>query len=123
MTTIMLVDDDKNLQKVYLTLFGLNKLDIVAQAYDGAEAVEQYTQMNDKPDAIIMDQRMPIMDGITATRKIIEQDPKAKIIFLSADDTAETQAIESGAKLFLSKPISIETLLESIEDVIKMYQD
>ena len=123
MTTIMLVDDDKNLQRVYLTLFGLNKLDIVAQAYDGAEAVEQYTQMNDKPDAIIMDQRMPIMDGITATRKIIEQDPKAKIIFLSADDTAETQAIESGAKLFLSKPISIETLLESIEDVIKMYQD
>jgi two-component system chemotaxis response regulator CheY len=120
----MLVDDDKNLQRVYLTLFKMNNLEIIAQAYDGVEAVEQYRTLNPKPDAIIMDQRMPRMDGITATRKIIELDPEARVIFLSADDTAEEQARQSGAKLFLSKPISIETLLESIDDVVKqLYLD
>jgi two-component system chemotaxis response regulator CheY len=119
MTKIMLVDDDKNLQRVYLALFQMNNLEIVAQAYDGIEAVEQYKALNPKPDAIIMDQRMPRMDGITATRKIIDMDPDAKVIFLSADDTAEQKARNSGARLFLSKPISIETLLESIEKIVK----
>ncbi len=115
----MLVDDDKNLQRVYLTLFRMNNLEVIAQAFDGFEAVEQYRDLNPKPDAVIMDQRMPRMDGITATKKIIELDPEAKVIFLSADDSAETKAKQSGAKLFLSKPISIETLLESIDDVVK----
>jgi two-component system chemotaxis response regulator CheY len=119
MTTIMLVDDDKNLQRVYLTLFKMNNLEIVAQAYDGVQAVELYKAMDTKPDAVIMDQRMPRMDGITATSKIIEFDPRAKIIFLSADDSAEDKAKYSGAKLFLSKPISIEDLFNSIQLVIK----
>ncbi|MCW4011825.1 MAG: response regulator transcription factor [Candidatus Bathyarchaeota archaeon] len=119
MTKIMLVDDDVNLQKVYLTLFRMNNLEIIAQAYDGIQAVEMYKTLNTKPDAIIMDQRMPRMDGITATGKIIEIDPNAKIIFLSADDSAEGPAKKSGAKMFLSKPISIEELLSSIQLVIK----
>ena len=119
MVKVMLVDDDKNLQRVYLTLFKLNNLEIVAQAYDGVQAVEQYGSLNSKPDAVIMDQRMPRMDGITATRKIMEIDPDARIIFLSADDTVEIQARTAGAKLFLTKPISIETLLESIDLILE----
>jgi two-component system chemotaxis response regulator CheY len=114
----MLVDDDKNLQQVYKTLFRLKNLNIIAQAYDGLEAVELFQKMNPKPDAIIMDQRMPRMDGVTATIKIKELDPKAKIIFLSADDTAEEKALLSGAELFLFKPVSIDVLVSSIQRLI-----
>lgn len=119
MTKVMLVDDDRNLQRIFLSIFKMNNFEIVSQAYDGVQAVEQYDSLNSKPDVVIMDQRMPKMDGITATRKIIKIDPDARIIFLSADDTAETKALNAGAKLFLTKPISIETVLESIDLVQK----
>jgi two-component system chemotaxis response regulator CheY len=114
----MLVDDDKNLQRVYEVLFVLNGLKITSQAFDGVQAVDLYPQLNPKPDVIIMDQRMPRMDGVTATIKIKQIDPDAKVIFLSADDTAREKAMNSGARLFLTKPISIDTLLESIKKVV-----
>ena len=123
MSRIMLVDDDKNLQRVYVTLFKMNDMEVIAQAFDGVEAVEQYETMNPKPDAVIMDQRMPRMDGITATKMIIDINPKANVIFLSADDTAEDKAKASGARLFLNKPISIEKLLESIKKIVSENND
>jgi len=119
MISVMLVDDDKNLQRVYGALFPMSGLKIVAQAFDGFQAVEQYPQLNPRPDVVIMDQRMPRMDGITATEKIREMDPQANIIFLSADDAAREKALLSGATLFLTKPISIETLLEAIHITLK----
>jgi two-component system, chemotaxis family, chemotaxis protein CheY len=119
MVSVMLVDDDMNLQRVYKTLFTMNGLNIVAQAYDGLQALEIYRELDPKPDAVLMDQRMPRMDGVTATHRIKELDHDAKIIFLSADDTAEKIAMNSGATLFLTKPIQIETLLDSIRKIAK----
>lgn len=115
MISVMFVDDDKNLQQIYETLFMMHGIKIIAQAYDGLQAVDLYQKMNEKPDVIIMDQRMPRMDGVTATKKIKELAPNAKIIFLSADDKSEEKALESGAQRFLLKPISIEDLLKAIK--------
>lgn len=71
MIKILIVDDDISLQNIYKSIFPLGAIDIVDQAFDGAEAVR--VASGSEFDVIIMDQRMPIMDGITATKKILEQ--------------------------------------------------
>lgn len=119
MIKVFLVDDDKYLQNVYKTLFTVSDFEIVSQAFDGFEAIEQYPMLNPKPDVVIMDQRMPRMDGITATRELKSIDPGVKVIFLSADDESRTSAFKVGAVAFLTKPVRIEVLFETIETVVK----
>jgi two-component system chemotaxis response regulator CheY len=74
--------------------------------------------MKDKPVIIIMDQRMPVKDGVSATQEILNMDPKATIFFGSADLHIEKEALAAGAKGFLLKPFRIEELLEAIEETV-----
>ena len=114
---ILLVEDDRHLQEVYLTLFPLGGVEVAAQAYDGIQAVEKYEGLDVKPDVVLMDQRMPRIDGIGATKRLKEIDPDVKVIFLSADDGSKQKALEVGASFFLSKPVQIEFLFDSIKDL------
>ncbi len=72
--------------------------------------------MKEKPVVIIMDQRMPVKDGVSATHEILEMDPKATIFFGSADLHIEKEAKAAGAKGFLLKPFRIEELLAAIKE-------
>ncbi len=117
MIKILLVDDDKHLQEVYMTLFPLGGVEVVSQAYDGIQAVENYEGLEDKPDVVLMDQRMPRLDGIGATKRLVEIDPGIKVIFLSADDASKQEALDVGASIFLSKPVQIEFLFNTISEL------
>jgi two-component system chemotaxis response regulator CheY len=114
---VLLVDDDKNLQEVYLTLFPLGGVEVVSQAFDGVQAVEKYEALKEKPDVVLMDQRMPRLDGIGATKRLKELDPDVRVIFLSADDASKQKALEVGASIFLSKPVQIEFLFNTIKEL------
>lgn len=103
---------------MYSSLFPFKNIDIVAQAFDGVQAIEMYQEMDEKPDVVLMDQRMPRMDGITATKKLLEVDPAIKIIFLSADDALRPRALKAGAEHFLAKPISMNVLIEMITNTM-----
>ena len=61
-----------------------------------------------------MDHRMPVMNGTTATRKLLEMDPTARIVFISADDSVYDDAIDAGAKGFLTKPIRSANLFDAL---------
>jgi len=76
--------------------------------------VKIYEQMNEKPDVILMDYRMPLKDGIKATKEILEVDPEARILFVSADDTVKEEAIAVGACGFRLKTFEIEELIKDI---------
>ncbi len=91
---------------------------VIGVASDGEEAVRKYREMKEKPVIIIMDQRMPVKDGVSATQEILKMDPGATIFFGSADLHIEKEAIAAGAKGFLLKPFRIEELLEAIEETI-----
>lgn len=119
MINVLLVDDDKNLQDMYRSLFPIQNIQIYAQAYDGMHAIDIYSGLEAKPDIVLMDQRMPRMDGITATKYLLEMDPDAKVIFLSADESLRSVALKSGATNFLSKPVSMQNLIESINNVVR----
>jgi two-component system, chemotaxis family, chemotaxis protein CheY len=89
----------------------------VAVAGDGEEAVRRYKELGEQVVIVIMDQRMPVKDGVTATQEILSYDPTAKILFGSADLQVKSDALKAGAKDFLLKPFRIEALLKAIEEL------
>ena len=119
MASILLVEDEFSLVRLYelvLTTFGHK---IMAVANNGEEAVQKYKNLLHKPDIIIMDHRMPIKNGIDATEEILEINKDAKIIFASADKEAREKAEMMGVLSFKTKPFSNEKLLRNIEKALK----
>jgi len=118
---IFLVDDEEFIIELYRDLLESRGHKVVGIASDGEEAVRKYKELGekpgDKPVIIIMDQRMPVKDGVTATQEILRINPGAKILFGSADLQVKSDAIKAGAKDFLLKPFRIEELMEAIEEI------
>ncbi len=86
---------------------------------NGKDAVENYRSHSEKPKVIIMDHRMPVMNGIDAMIEIFKIDRTTKIIFASADTSMKELSISKGATAFLSKPFKIEELMYLLKKAIK----
>ncbi len=117
---VAIVDDEPDLQRLYQLALKTRGYDIVYVANDGTDAVEKNHKM--PAQIIIMDHRMPTKNGIEATKEILSENPKTKVIFVSADEAVEKEAKESGAARFLKKPISLKELIRNIEEVSKGYE-
>jgi len=115
MASILIVDDDAFLHKVLDRILSIGGHTVVGHAYDGAEAVDLFNGFNPKPDIILMDHRMPVMNGASATREIKHIDPNTRILFISADETVKNEALDAGALGFLTKPIRSTELFAAIE--------
>lgn len=116
--TILIVDDIALVRFLLKNILEKYDYRIVGEAVTGLEAVEKYVEL--KPDLVIMDIVMPIMDGIYATQKIRERDEKAKIIMCSAM-TQTVIAIESliaGACGFLCKPFTEIKLINEVDNAL-----
>jgi two-component system NarL family response regulator len=92
---------------------------VLCEAENGRVAVQQYFRR--RPDVVLLDLRMPEMDGIAATRAILDKDPKAKVIVLSTykGDEDVYQALKAGAKAYLLKDSSQTELMNCIRSVNK----
>ena len=110
---ILVVDDNDDLRGVFRLL--LKEYEIV-EASNGIEALESYK--NSKPSIVLMDILMPEMDGITATKKILEVDPDAQIIAITAYSTRANDMLEAGALDVLKKPIRKNELLNKINEYV-----
>lgn len=89
-------------------------IEVVAALGNGQEAVEAIGEAS--PDVILLDISMPVMDGIEATRRIVEADPDARVVILTASDGRDQimAAIDAGALGYLLKDAEPEELLEGI---------
>jgi len=114
---IFIVEDDHSLRLLYEKALKLNGYNVVGSAKDGDEAVNMYSRFSTKPDIILMDHRMPIKNGIEATKEIFQNssDIKPKIIFISADRSIKEIALSIGVISFKNKPFSLERLFNNIE--------
>ena len=118
----VLIAEDEALTRTILKA-RLEKLghQVIAEAENGTQAVE--AALAGKPDVIIMDIRMPEMDGIEAARRIVEENPCA-ILFLTAfsEDTLVEKAGETGALAYLMKPFRKEDLAPALEIAVKRFR-
>lgn len=92
---------------------------LVSEAENGRAAVQQYSKY--RPDVLLFDLRMPEMDGIAATKAILEKNPSAKVIVLSTykGDEDVYQALKAGAKSYLLKDCRREELVNAIRAVYR----
>ena len=119
MARFLIVDDEKDVILFFEQFLKMKGHKTVAKAFDGNQAVEMYEKFQDQIDIILMDQRMPKKSGMEASREILQMNPDMNIIFISADASIESQALNIGAKAFLEKPVKLTTLLEEIEKIVK----
>jgi len=115
MTSVLIVDDELFIVELYRDILQLRGYRILGTAFDGEEAVRKYNNSTDKPDVIIMDHRMPVMNGVEATKAIMRVNPSQKVIFVSADVLIEKEARDAGAVEFLPKPFRMDDLIEKME--------
>ncbi len=114
---IMIVEDMRNLQSLYSSFLEGHGYSVAWSAYDGLEAIQMYDAADPKPDVIIMDYRMPKMDGLSATKEILKKNGNQKIIFASADINIIEDAYQTGIKKFLSKPFRLSDLLHAVSEI------
>ena len=116
--TVLLVDDQPLLRMGFrLILEGEDDLSIVGEASDGAEAVRQVRDL--KPDVVLMDVRMPVLDGIEATRAITAAGASARVIILTTFDVDEYAfaGLQAGASAFLLKDVAPSELIQAVRVV------
>ncbi len=113
---VMIVDDDSLLHKTLTKIIALGGHKVVLHAYNGQEAVDKYLNASPRPSVIIMDFRLPVLNGLLATEKIIDADKNANILLISADESIKKEAFKAGAKGFLTKPIRSGILLSKINE-------
>jgi len=114
--TILVVDDEEKLRFVlgaHLRAAGFE----VCEAQDGRQAIEQARET--KPDIIVMDLSMPVMDGISSTREL-KTDPRTRhipVIILTARAQPEDMvvALDAGAQDYLRKPFDVQELYRQID--------
>jgi two-component system NarL family response regulator len=112
---VLLVDDHLVVREGLRAMLGTEKtIEILGEAWDGAEAVEKVKTLG--PDVVLMDIRMPGMDGIEATRHIKEERPETAVVVLTVydDEVYVVDAVNAGAGGFLLKDVSRDLMLHTI---------
>lgn len=114
--SVLIAEDDDN--NFYLMKELLSDMNLkIIRASNGAEAVDAF-RSGEKIDLVLMDIKMPIMDGYEATRQILEQKPEARILAQTAYADDEVKAIESGCMGFISKPFVKDRFVSLVKEYL-----
>jgi DNA-binding NarL/FixJ family response regulator len=115
---VLIVDDQMMVREGFSVLLGaMPDIEVVGEAVNGREAIAQVAAL--RPDVVLMDIRMPELNGIEATREIVAADADAKVLVLTTFDLDEYvyQALRAGASGFLLKDASARQLAEGVRVV------
>ncbi|WP_026664177.1 response regulator transcription factor [Butyrivibrio sp. FC2001] len=118
MIKILIADDQELMrQSLKMILGGVEDFEVTGAVSNGTDVIRSIRE--NKPDVILMDVRMPKMDGVVCTKIIKENEPDIKIIILTTfdDDEYVFNAIKNGASGYLLKGVSFEELIEAIRKV------
>ncbi len=118
MEKILIVDDNKNMQFILGNILGDKDFEVVS-AYNGQEALNQFSK--EKPDLVLLDIRLPGMDGMEVLAKLKEKDSELLIIMITAfgDVKGAVKSIKMGAYDYITKPFDNEELVYTVEKALK----
>jgi DNA-binding NarL/FixJ family response regulator len=112
---VVVVDDEQLIRSALLAILGVAPgIEVVGEAADGAAAVEVVRRTG--PDVVLMDLRMPFVDGVTATQRLRDADVPCAVVILTTFGTDEhvLAAVRAGARGYLLKNSSTETLVDAV---------
>lgn len=112
---VLLVDDQALFREALATLLAVHPaIEVVGEAGDGAQAIARVAAT--RPDVVLMDLRMPVLDGIAATRRLRAEHPDVKVLALTTFDGDDEvfAALRAGAVGYLLKDVSGERLVEAV---------
>jgi two-component system, NarL family, response regulator DegU len=117
MTRVLVADDHQLLRQALRRALEDSGFDVVAEAGDGEEAVRLVTLL--RPDVVVMDVTMPVLDGIEATRRIHAATGHAKVLVLTMhdEDALRVKALRAGAVGFLTKDSAMQEVVETVKRV------
>jgi len=111
---IMIVEDDPLIRQLYETVLKKKGYDVIAVASDGAQAVTLYQELEEKPDLIILDFRMPKMNGLQVSREILAENATTEILMISGDPTFDRKAVIRRGINCMQKPVEIKEIIREI---------
>lgn len=120
MIRVLLVDDQTLLRTgLRITIEGEGDLEVVGEAADGEQALQLVDEL--APDVVLMDVRMPGLDGITATERIVARRPDSRVLILTTFDVDQYvfDGVRAGASGFLLKDATPDTLVDAIRTVAR----
>ncbi len=114
MAKVLIVDDASFIRVSLKMMLERNGFEVVGEAENGTVAVRKYLEL--KPDLVTMDITMPEVDGVTALKSIIQQDPAAKVVMISAmgQESTVKEAVIAGAVGFIVKPFKEEQVIKGL---------
>lgn len=118
MTKIVIIDDHQLFREGVKRILDFEEsFQVVAEGNDGSEAVDLVSKY--KPDVVLMDINMPEINGVEATRNLIDTYPRTKVIILSIhdDESYVTHALKSGALGYLLKEMDADSLIKAVKVV------
>ncbi len=115
---VLVVDDQVLFREALVRLISSQEdMEVVGQASNGKEALDRVKQL--QPNLVLMDIRMPVMDGLEATRALRESYPDLKVVLLTVSDAESDvfEALKNGAVGYLVKSMRAETLFQKVRDI------
>lgn len=111
---VLIVDDQELIRTGFRLILTARGIDVVGEAADGAEAVAAERRL--QPNVVLMDIRMPTMDGLEATRRILERSPRCRVLMLTTFDLDRYvyAALSLGASGFLLKDVTADHLAAAV---------
>jgi len=119
MIRVVVIEDDRDGAEVLAECLRIKGIDVLEKGYNGLDAVQLYKKL--KPDFVLLDMLMPYYDGFYGLRKILEFDPKAKVVIVSASITQDEKEklTKLGASAIVSKPYEIDALIGALYTINK----
>jgi DNA-binding NarL/FixJ family response regulator len=117
--TVLVVEDHEFLREGLREFLSLcDDITVIGTAADGEEAIAACEQL--RPLVVLMDLHMPVMDGLTATRRIHELYPHIQVIVLTSSygDSRRQEVFDAGARAYLRKGVTVERIAETIRGVV-----
>ncbi len=114
MCKIMIVEDNRHIRKLFKSILLKRGYEII-DVEDGEKAIRIYDSLEKKPEIIVVDYRLPKLNGLELTHEILTRDPSSRILMITGDPRINKTAIQESGIIFKMKPIKTKELITEID--------